>query len=154
MTVFDPAENPYAPPAFRGEPVVESESTAGRRAVGKGTLVVGTAYMLVVAGGALGTLIDTESVIVTGCLLTAVGALLGILARGAALLPVRLLGASGPVLSLGCFLTIFTLEWSPQEARQPMILVAAFYIAFAPLMVIWSWRRHRSRLTPDPMGRA
>lgn len=130
-------DNPYAPPGENhssGAPSVRNLL----RPNGAIVSVLAVLFLLVVVGGLLGLLIETESVMVTGSLLTSLGCLLALLARNRRLIALRILGWSGPLVSISCFLVIYERQWSPAEAHVPLLITGALYTLLCGSLIA-SW---------------
>src|SRR4051812_5801315 len=97
-------------------------------------IALAIAQAVLVAGGAIASLIEIEWIIGIGPSLSLLGAVLTICAarRG---LPIGVVYGMGvPGLSILCFLLINVFEWSPAEAYCPInAIIAHFAMANAPL---------------------
>ena len=72
-----------------------------------------------------------ESIIGTGPILSIVGIIVAVLSYRRSIRSGVLFGLSGLGLSVGVFLTIFLLHWSPDDARIPVPIMGGAYLGIA-----------------------
>ena len=97
---------------------------------------------LCTVGGVVASFIKIESVMVSGSLISAVGAILAIRCRQTSERTGIWLGVSAPIIAVLCFLAIWFLDWSPAEARKPIPVIGVIYtVLTTPSFFVFIWRR-------------
>ncbi|WP_372896477.1 hypothetical protein [Stieleria sp.] len=131
--------NPYAAPQSAPERPPPLPSDFGRR---RSRFAVGFAALLM-TGSLLASacaVYDIESIVVSGPLLSLCAIILAVLSIRPGLRGFWILSASMIAMTIGCFLTIFLLEWSPGEAQTP---IGAATVVFA-IVIQAGWTIARS----------
>ncbi|MDV6032279.1 MAG: hypothetical protein F9B45_19760 [Phycisphaera sp. RhM] len=131
--------NPYAAPQSAPERPLPLPSDLGRRRL---RFAVGFAALLMI-GSLLASacaVYDIESIVVSGPLLSLCAIILAVLSTRPGLRGFWILSASMIAMTIGCFLTIFFLEWSPGEAQTP---IGAATVVFA-IVIQAGWTIARS----------
>ena len=119
--------NPYAAPQSAPERPPPLPSDLGRRRL---RYAVGFAALLMTGSllAAAFAVYDIESIVVSGPLLSLCAIILAVLSIRPELRGFWILSASMIAMSIGCFLTIYLLSWSPGKAQTP---IGAATVVFA-----------------------
>lgn len=134
-----PAPEPSAPPP-PPEPIDDTEPTTPE--------VLPTLYgllWLLGLGAMVGAMVEIETIIGTGLLGAAGGAIIGNMARKSKLRWGAISGFSAPVFSLLVFLWIVLGEVSPGDAAEPVPLLIGAYLAVLSLGLVKARRELRQR---------
>lgn len=127
--------NPYQTPSTPANPVGVRITVSSRVLTSLAVAII--LQVLTIVIGLVASFIHIESIIPTGLVLSLSGLLVLELSRRTRILSGLLLGLSGPLISLGCFLLIFSLGWSPSDAAAPIPRIGSGYALFAcPLAYI------------------
>lgn len=135
-----PEINPYATPT--AIPPVDAPSDGNRRRV----FAVSIAAILLIGSpiAAAYAVFDTESILVSGALATLLAIALGWLSARKELRMMIAISVATLVFTVGCFLTIFLMEWSPGDAHDPIsgaTIVFASVIQSGWFVVRQVWRQ-------------
>lgn len=144
--------NPYQPPTYP-EPLSTETRPRGRRVLSI-VKILAVLQLTTIVIGLIASVIDVESIMVTGPVLTVLGLICFGAAAWAGVRAGIVLGVSGPAVAVFCFLLIYSQRWSPADAARPIPLIGAAYSAISvPLFIltlIQSGRRQSQ--TPNPAG--
>lgn len=121
-----PGENPYRAP--EQQEVREPGPVIARPRLTRLLIVVQCAAIIVGLGAAL---IEVETIMVTGGVLSLTGCALLLLGSWQRRLTVAMFGASGPGISLLCLGLILFMRWSPSQAERPVPRIGAAYAVLA-----------------------
>jgi GNAT superfamily N-acetyltransferase len=99
-------------------------------------IILWAAQVLAAIAAPLAGLVDIESILVTGPLLSVVGLALAMVARPARSWNVLLYALSAPAVIFGCFQAIVAFRWGPTMATLPLMVVLILYLVLTvPLAV-------------------
>ncbi|MAI72307.1 MAG: hypothetical protein CMM01_15540 [Rhodopirellula sp.] len=136
------SENPYAPPGTESDLPIRELRTEGvwlRR-------VLSLQLLVVFVGLVAAFLINTETIVASGVVLGVVGLALSLLSWRCEDLGFVAYGLAGPMFSLFVFLLIFFNDWSPWEARMPVLTLGIVYLICLLLGAVWLLYRRRENL--------
>ncbi|QEF99867.1 hypothetical protein Mal15_39340 [Stieleria maiorica] len=142
-----PEINPYAAPrTVPARPPLPVETLPGRRRL-KIAVVIAS---LILIGSPIASALamsDIETIVISGPVLSLIAIVLAIFAWRSDLRALWIISYSMIAMSIGCFLTIVLMEWSPAEAQIPIgraTIVFAFGIQ-AGWLAMWNvWARRRT----------
>lgn len=138
------SENPYSPPRAEGnQPIPEMSPRSVWVRV-----FFGLQLLALTLGFAAAVFIDTETIVASGVALGLVGLVLLVVAWRYNELAFLACGCSGPAFSVFIFLLIFLNDWSPSQARQPVLGLGCIYLLVLASAGGWLWLR-RSGDSPN-----
>lgn len=137
---FDEFDNPYRAPEVPFEVIRESVPRGAYFWVRLWIVL----QMLVAVVGSAAAFVNVESIVATGPILSVIGIFGTIACVRKRYYFGALIGASGPVISVAIFLTIFKFNWSPTAAQEPVPLMGAVYMAVFCIMGLVALLQTRS----------
>jgi hypothetical protein len=127
---WESERNPFLPPESQFTP---RESIPANRAQTVAN-VLAILKMVAIGIGTVAALIDIESIVATGPIISLLGLPVAIISiRNARYLGI-VFGLSGLAITIACFLLIFNLQWSPHEAQMPVSAIGVCYAGPAILL--------------------
>ena len=130
-------ENPYSPPHAEGDqPILEMSPRSVWVRV-----FLGLQLLAVALGFAAAVFIATETIVASGLALGLVGLVLLVVAWRYNEMVFFACGFSGPAFSVFVFLLIFFNDWSPNQARRPVLGLVSIYLLGLASAGVWLWLR-------------
>ena len=123
-------QNPYRSPKWH-EPV---KAKLSRPALLWWYRLLAVIQCLTIMIGVVAAFIHIESIIASGSVLTSIGLVMTVLSSRVPFVRGVVFSASGPAISVFCFMLILLNNWGPGDAHGPVSGLAAIYgVIFLPL---------------------
>ncbi len=122
--------NPYLAPEHRDDPVAVPERFHARRIF----LVLVGVKILTIVGGAIAAIVDIESIVFSGPVISLLGLPIAFLAYRVRHWRGVWFGLSGPAITLFCFALINIQNWGPGDAQGPVSVITSLYAAVAVVL--------------------
>ena len=137
--------NPYRSPVVQGTPATDI-----RPRTSISYRIAAILQCVTIAIGAPLACWDVESIIGSGPILLVFGLLTLAAALRAKSIAGIVFGASGPAMTLGCFVLINAMGWGPYDAQAPISSLAVVYASFFGALGVWTiLRRHQDVTTTE-----